>query len=88
MLSNKLALITGSASGIGKSIAKAFAQNGASLALADLDTNQLAQLESEIKKDANGQISLHKCDVSSRDQVKNMFEEIKVRKFPQLTAKL
>jgi len=40
MLSNKLALITGGASGIGRAIGKLFAKNGAHVALAEEQSNR------------------------------------------------
>jgi 17beta-estradiol 17-dehydrogenase/3alpha(17beta)-hydroxysteroid dehydrogenase (NAD+) len=87
MLSNKLALITGSGSGIGKAICKLFAKNGANLALVDVSCN-LGELESEIRRDieatsnsknagAGVKISSHTCDVSNSAQVNALFADIK-----------
>ncbi|HPH46014.1 MAG TPA: bifunctional aldolase/short-chain dehydrogenase [Chryseolinea sp.] len=49
-LSGKIALITGSAGGIGKAIAKKFADEGASIILSDNDSNRLKEAEEEFKK--------------------------------------
>lgn len=46
-LSGKIALITGSAGGIGKAIARKFAEEGAVLLLNDFDANRLADAEKE-----------------------------------------
>jgi rhamnulose-1-phosphate aldolase/alcohol dehydrogenase len=49
-LSGRVALITGSGGGIGKAIAKKFAQEGACVVLNDIDTERLAGAEAEFIK--------------------------------------
>lgn len=49
-LSGKIALITGSAGGIGKAIAKKFAEEGACIVLSDNDPNRLKEADEEFKK--------------------------------------
>ncbi len=49
-LSGKIALITGSAGGIGKAIAKKFAEEGACVVLSDNDPARLKEAEEEFKK--------------------------------------
>lgn len=78
MLRNKLALVTGSSSGLGLAIAKKFAINGASLVLADLTPN-VNKIASEIQKEYHNEnisVSSHVCDVSDSKQVQSLFEEI------------
>lgn len=80
MLSNKLALITGGASGIGKSIAKLYAKNGANLCLADISIDALNKLTDEIiteNKETSIKISTHSCDVSNSGDVENLFKSIR-----------
>lgn len=49
-LSGKIALITGSAGGIGKAIAKKFAEEGACIILSDNDQNRLTECDDEFRK--------------------------------------
>lgn len=78
MLSNKLALVTGAASGIGLSIAHKFAKNGANLILVDV-SNQIDTLAKEIQSQTTNtvKVSTHICDISDAKQVNNLFLEIK-----------
>ena len=76
MLSNRLALVTGGASGIVKCVAELFAQNGAHVAIADM-SDSVSDVAAEIQSSAKGlNISAHKVDVSKSSQVNGMFQEI------------
>jgi rhamnulose-1-phosphate aldolase/alcohol dehydrogenase len=50
-LSGKIAVVTGSAGGIGKAIAKKFADEGACVVISDNDPNRLNEAEIEFKKE-------------------------------------
>jgi NAD(P)-dependent dehydrogenase (short-subunit alcohol dehydrogenase family) len=51
-LEGKVAALTGAGSGIGKSIAEAFARNGARLALCDISSERLEEVAMELKAQA------------------------------------
>ena len=52
-LNNKVAIVTGAASGFGEAIAKRFAQEGAQVVIADINDNGAAQVVSGLE-DAGG----------------------------------
>src|SRR3954451_2140277 len=63
-LENKVALITGGASGMGASMARIFAREGAKVAVADMLEEEGRQVAAQIKQ-ANGAAIFHKLDVTS-----------------------
>lgn len=70
---NKVCLITGAASGIGKATALSFAQEGAKVVLADLNEAQGNSVLSEIT--ANGSEAVFvKCNIGERASVLNLIE--------------
>jgi len=66
-LQNKVALVTGAASGFGAEIARVFAAEGANVAVVDIDENGARKISAEIGKAALPV----KCDVSSGADVRN-----------------
>ncbi len=64
-LTNKTALVTGGASGIGFSVCKRLASEGAHVLLLDLDQAAAEQAANEISQ-AGGSVVAHACDVSDR----------------------
>ena len=82
-LENKLALITGAASGIGLTTADLFAVNGADLALADISP-KVTEVAKELKsKYPKQNISAHVYDITNSSNVEKMFEEIKQNHEPK-----
>ncbi|MCZ7395522.1 MAG: 3-oxoacyl-ACP reductase FabG [Candidatus Methanoperedens sp.] len=69
-LENKVAVITGAGSGIGKETALLFAKEGAIVVVADMNERAGEETVEEIKK--NGEGFFVKLDVSNREQTKQM----------------
>ena len=68
---NKVALVTGAASGLGLATAKAFAEAGASVVLADQNENAVKAAAEELKAKGYKVLAAH-CDVSDDAQVEAM----------------
>ena len=66
-LENKVALITGGASGMGASMARLFAREGAKVAIADMLEEEGKRVAAEITQ-ANGAAIFHKLDVTSETE--------------------
>ena len=76
---NKVVLITGASSGIGKQTAIEFAKLGSSIILVARRKNKLEQVENELKQ-FNVNTLVCVCDVSKKDQVEELFK-IVLQKF-------
>ncbi|MBI4611569.1 MAG: SDR family NAD(P)-dependent oxidoreductase [Candidatus Rokubacteria bacterium] len=72
-LKDRVAVVTGGASGIGRALALALAREGARLVLADLDEAGMARVVEEIKA-AGGNAVAVRTDVSVPDQVQTLAE--------------
>jgi 3-oxoacyl-[acyl-carrier protein] reductase len=71
-LENKVVIITGAASGIGKQTALLFAQEGAKVVVADFNEKGGNEIVEEIGK-AGGEAFFAKLDVSNREPSKMYF---------------
>lgn len=65
-LTGKVAVVTGGARGIGRSIAEGFAGSGANVVLADIDYSEAYKTCTEIDKTGERAVAV-KCDVSQSD---------------------
>ncbi len=74
-LENKVAVVTGAASGLGKSAAIMYAEYGADVAVLGLNKEGLDATKKEIEKLGRKAISIV-CDVSNEENVKNAVNEI------------
>jgi NAD(P)-dependent dehydrogenase (short-subunit alcohol dehydrogenase family) len=81
---NKVALVTGAASGLGLATGKAFAQSGASVVLADRNEKAVHAAAEELAGQGHNTLAIE-CDVSDDAQVEAMVEQA-VATFGQLDA--
>jgi 3-oxoacyl-[acyl-carrier protein] reductase len=71
---DKIAIVTGSAAGIGKAIAKRLSQSGVTVVIVDLNSEQAVKTSDEIRSNGGVSISI-RADVSKTTDVKKMVEE-------------
>ncbi|MGC5326025.1 3-hydroxybutyrate dehydrogenase [Brevibacillus sp. SYSU BS000544] len=73
MLEERVALITGSASGIGFEMARAFATEGAKVVIADLHEAGAIEAANTLQKDGFEAIGV-KCDVTNEEEFRNSLD--------------
>ena len=81
---NKVALVTGAASGLGLATAKAFAESGAAVVLADWNATNVRAAAAELAAQGHRTLAIP-CDVADDVQVEAMIEKT-VLTFGQLDA--
>ena len=72
MLTDKIAVVTGSGQGIGKHAAKTLAENGAKVVIADLNRETAEAAAAELS--AVSETMAYAVDVRDEEDVKKMFE--------------
>lgn len=81
-LTGKAALVTGGGSGIGRSICMGLAENGADVAVADLDLAGAQETAEMLSKYGHKAFAI-KCDISKAAEVESMVQQV-VAKFGKL----
>lgn len=75
-LDGKKILVTGGARGIGKSVAAAFAEAGADLAIVDIDRNEAEKTAQELEGQYGKRVIAVNTDVTNPDQVNDMIKVV------------
>jgi NADP-dependent 3-hydroxy acid dehydrogenase YdfG len=73
----RVAVVTGAASGIGRALAHALAEEGCDLAIADIDGDRLREVEGEVRERGR-RVTAHVIDVADRERM---------RAFPELVMR-
>lgn len=81
-LEGKVAIVTGAASGMGKEIARLYAQEGASVILSDINTEAVELVAAEIEKEGGKAIAVM-ANVAKEEDVQAMID-LAVEKFGAL----
>jgi len=76
LIKGKIAIVTGAAQGIGKSIAGMYSQNGATVFLCDLQEDKVKAAASEIEKDTGFKSFGIKLDVSRKSDVEAAVKQV------------
>ena len=74
-LKDKVAVVTGAGSGLGKKIAEKLAEEGAKVALADISLENAKKAKEEIEKNG-GEAEVFQADVTSEEQIQKLFADV------------
>ena len=80
---DRVAIVTGAASGIGRATAIQLAKKNADVIIADLNIEEAKELEKFLKDNYNGQFQAKKLDVSRKDRVDEFVSEV-IEKFKKI----
>jgi 7-alpha-hydroxysteroid dehydrogenase len=73
-INDRVAIVTGGSKGIGRGIARAFAEAGADLTIASRKPNDLEKTAAELRKDTGRRVLAVPCDVNDRAQLEAVVE--------------
>jgi NAD(P)-dependent dehydrogenase (short-subunit alcohol dehydrogenase family) len=82
LLKDKAAIITGGAKGMGSAMAIKFAEEGCSVAIADISEKEANDTLSEVLKNGTDGVAI-RCDVTNEEQVKNTVDQV-LKKFGKI----
>jgi NAD(P)-dependent dehydrogenase (short-subunit alcohol dehydrogenase family) len=83
LLEDKVAVVTGAATGIGRGIAEVFAENGAHVVVADIKENGAREAALTLEKSSGKKSTAHHLDVTDPENVSNVFDEV-VKEFGRI----
>jgi len=86
-LENKVIVVTGGGSGLGKAMTKYFLELGAKVAITSRDIEKLKTTATELETETGGTCLPVQCDVRHYDQVENMLAEV-LKKFGKVDVLL
>jgi 3-oxoacyl-[acyl-carrier protein] reductase len=75
-LENQVAIVTGAGRNIGEDVSKLFAQEGAKVAVVDLDQGRGSRVAGEINAKTPGRAISVVCDVASAESVEKMVQDV------------
>jgi len=75
-LDNRITVVTGGATGIGRATASLFAEEGATVLVADIKKDEMTDLVEAIQS-AGGKAEAYEIDVSDEDSVKQFADQVK-----------
>ncbi|MGI8980245.1 MAG: SDR family NAD(P)-dependent oxidoreductase [Pirellulaceae bacterium] len=75
-LSGRTALVTGGSKGIGKAMARAFAEAGANIAISARHADELKKAKAEIADGMSVKVEYFVADMTQRDQVKKLAKDV------------
>ena len=73
---NRVVVITGASSGLGRQMAEGFASNGASLAVLARRVERLEELKKELEEKYHVEVLPVQCDVTDSDSINTAAEEV------------
>ncbi|MDL2220801.1 SDR family oxidoreductase [Eubacteriales bacterium OttesenSCG-928-N14] len=82
-LKDQVAVVTGAGSGMGKEIARLFAQEGAHVIAGDLKPDGVNELISELDGSVSGSVQFQQVDISNREQAEALID-VAVEKYGRL----